>query len=88
MEWRARDLLVDLGERQRKLFSGETALWKTRSAWDPWQMKVGGEKRTDANGANAMARYIAQLSQKHTLSSRPITLIANRRKHRLPSLVP
>lgn len=42
---RARDPLVDLGERQRKLFSGETALWKTRSAWDPWQMGMGEEKR-------------------------------------------
>ena len=46
----ARDLLVDLGERRRKLFSEETALWKIHSAWDPWQMKVGGEKRVGRTG--------------------------------------
>jgi len=82
MEGRARDPLVDLGERQRKLFSGETVLWKTRSAWDPWQMKWGGEKRTE-RGRGERSRYIAWLSQKHTLSSRPISLIANTHKHRL-----
>jgi len=42
---RARDPLVDLGERQRKTFAGEMAPWKTRSAWDPWQTGMGGEKR-------------------------------------------
>ena len=86
MEGRARDPLVDLGERQMKLFSGGTALWKTRSAWDPWQMGVGGRRELYADGANAVARYIARLSQKHTLSSRPISF--DRKQTQTPATAP
>jgi len=69
---RVRDPLVDLGEHQRRLFSGEMALWKTRSAWDPWQTGMGGEKRT-GRGRDEHDGSLYRLSQKHTLSSRPIT---------------
>lgn len=61
----ARDRLADSEERQRKLSSGEMAPWKIHSAWDPWQMKVGGEGRVNANGAKTVARYIASVAETH-----------------------
>lgn len=56
---RVRDRLVDLGEHQRKLFLGAMALWKTGSAWDPWQMGMGGRRELDADRAKTRTRYIA-----------------------------
>ena len=85
---RARDLLVDLGERRRKTFSGEMAPWKTRSAWDPWQMRVGEEKRVCRRQGEAYhSLYRPTVAETHPVREAH-HLIANRHKHRTLSRVP
>ena len=64
----ARDPLVDLGERRRKIFSGEMGPWKTHSAWDPWQMRVGEEKRVGrGQGEDYGSLYRPTVAETHLL---------------------
>ena len=63
-----------------KLFSGETDLWKTRSAWDPWQMGMGGEKRV-GRGRGEVWLVISPDCRRNTLCPRGPSLIPNKSKH-------